>query len=136
MGKRGRTGEHQLGRSGPRSNSWKGGRVSQDGYIYVYLGPYGGYRPEHCIMMEQHLGRKLKHNEIVHHINGDKADNRLGNFLLTTRKEHPTHHWTWVPYPRPCCACGKLFVPKRKPRRKRSCCSRKCSLVLARLAWQ
>jgi len=43
-------------------------------------------------MMEEHLGRFLIEEEVIHHINGKTTDNRLENLELLTRSEHATLH--------------------------------------------
>lgn len=38
--------------------------------------------------MEQHLGRKLKFSELVHHIDHNTKNNQIQNLTLTNRVEH------------------------------------------------
>lgn len=46
----------------------------------------------HRAIMEQHIGRSLLSNELVHHKNGDKHDNRIDNLEIVTREEHKKLH--------------------------------------------
>lgn len=47
---------------------------------------------EHRIIIENYLGRKLNRNEVVHHINGDKSDNRIENLKVMSLSEHTKLH--------------------------------------------
>lgn len=42
--------------------------------------------------MQNHLGRKLGRFEVVHHINGNKEDNRLKNLEVKSLSEHSKEH--------------------------------------------
>jgi hypothetical protein len=85
---------------GPKSRLWTGGRkVTAEGYILIYSPNHPNrvdriYVFEHRLVMEKYLGRYLKKNEIIHHINGIKNDNRIKNLLLTDRHLH--EHGTMI----------------------------------------
>lgn len=79
-------------RSGERAARWTGGR-HRDPRGYVVLWQPGGRRQyEHIVIAELSLGRSLKKGEVVHHINGDKTDNRNSNLLICTAAYHAALH--------------------------------------------
>lgn len=59
---------------------------------YKALKVHGEKIDEHRYVMEQHLGRKLRRDEVVHHKNGDTRDNRIENLEVLTLSEHSRLH--------------------------------------------
>ena len=69
----------------------KGVSMKSSGYLQVTIGKNKN-RGYHVIIMEQHIGRKIEKNEVVHHINGIRSDNRIENLLLMSRSAHSSLH--------------------------------------------
>ena len=63
----------------------------ENGYKILYTEDGKGIK-EHIKIMEEHIGRKVNSNEVVHHINEIKTDNRIENLQLMTRSEHSSYH--------------------------------------------
>jgi hypothetical protein len=86
---------------------WKGGRRIANGYVLLYLpathrfasmcvgglkGRYRRYIAEHRLVVAESIGRPLSRQEIVHHKDGNRANNALDNLELTALGQHSKDH--------------------------------------------
>ena len=84
-------------RENPNTKAYKE-KIFVSGYFYLYKPEHqnaiknGRYIAEHRWVLEQKIGRLLTDNEIAHHINGNKKDNRPENLELLTISEHNKYH--------------------------------------------
>ena len=83
--------------SGENNANWKGGKHMHNGYIEVYSPQHPRKNKRNCVyehdlIMEQHIGRLLEPNEVVHHKDFNKTNNDISNLVLMTNKEHAKYH--------------------------------------------
>ena len=74
-----------------------GKRMNAKGYV-IRKSKSGRPRYEHRELAEQVLGRRLEKWEVVHHINGRRADNRLENLCVMDHRDHDRYHdwYNWI----------------------------------------
>ena len=53
------------------------------GYITIKL---------HRYLMQLHLGGKLKEDQIVHHVDGNKQNNDINNLVILSKSQHMSIH--------------------------------------------
>lgn len=64
------------------------GKPRGSGYSYVkYMGKH-----QHRAVIEAAIGRKLRSDEVVHHIDGNKKNNDLSNLEVMSQAEHARRH--------------------------------------------
>lgn len=52
---------------------------------YKHQTKNGKKQPIHRHIMEEHIGRKLEHNEHVYHVDGDPSNDSLDNLIVITK---------------------------------------------------
>lgn len=101
-------------KGGANDTRWRGGKsVTKEGYVYIWIDKDDplyvmtksgkNYALEHRVVMARQLGRPLEASETVHHINGDRLDNRIENLQLRSGS-----HGQGVVLE--CCACGSKDI--------------------------
>ena len=89
-------------RKGEMNVRWSGGKRHADGYVFITVDESHPYFvmarkvshrnlyqiSEHRLVIAQAIGRPLAYDEIIHHINGIKSDNRLENLMLLKNNQH------------------------------------------------
>jgi hypothetical protein len=72
-------------------------RKTGNGYIES-RSTFGKFRLDHRRVAERILGRKLMDNEVVHHINGRRSDNRPENLCVMDEEDHLEYHewYDWI----------------------------------------
>lgn len=78
-------------------NRFIGRKIKSNGYVAVYAPDHpkavaGGYVLEHRLIAESSIGRMLEDNEVVHHKNHIRTDNRIENLQIMTASEHRSMH--------------------------------------------
>jgi hypothetical protein len=103
---------------GERSRHWRGGNfINHNGYRRVRVD--GRYEFEHRVVAAEMLDRPLRRDERVHHINGDKLDNRPINLEVVSQSDHMRSHQRDPNWTRPVRDAARRSSPAKSEAMRR-----------------
>ncbi len=75
---------------GENNPKWKGGQFQkEEGYVMIRMG--NKYIYEHILTWKRNNG-SIPKGHVIHHINGDKSDNRIENLSCMSQSDHMKLH--------------------------------------------
>lgn len=100
------------------------------GYKYVFINYHN-----HLVhrLVAQAFISNYSEDIQVHHLNENKADNRVDNLKCMTILEHQRFHKQILPEVKVCEVCGKIFTPHKTKRRRAHVCSNECKIKLDKI---
>ena len=108
--------------------------VKKGDYLYAVVKDHpnataNGYVLHHRVVIENHLGRLLTKDEIVHHKDEDKKNNSIDNLEVMDKREHARMHnktgRTCIELE--CAHCGVKFQREKRLIKGKGLCSRRCN---------
>ena len=87
-------------KKGEKASNWKGGtKTTRAGYRQILCPEHPradscGYVMEHILIWEQATGVPVPLNCCIHHLNGNKSDNRIQNLCMMQHTAHTVFHHT------------------------------------------
>lgn len=85
-------------RKGDKGANWRGGvQYNSKGYRMIKRPEHKkadskGYVMEHIYVFEKETGIEIPPNCCIHHLNGNKQDNRIENLCMMTHSAHTSYH--------------------------------------------
>ena len=83
--------ETRLKMSRAKTGKGRGFSIKKSGYVEITMGS-SKFRSVHVVKMEAVIGRRLRENECVHHIDGNRSNNDLTNLAFMTKAAHSRLH--------------------------------------------
>jgi hypothetical protein len=83
-------------------------------YRMIKTAPRGPWQYEHRVVMTKALGRPIKKDEHVHHINHNTLDNRLKNLAVLSHADHTRLHSKLTQWSKAYLACKRCNTTERK----------------------